>query len=155
MANRLIVPTSESVSDMLSMLYGSNIDTSEIPDKSITGAFVASFINDEGELVALCTSDPAFVAYSGAALSMMPVDGAEDMLKSGEFTQKAVDDFYEIINVCSRLLMSDSSTHLKVEKVFRPDEATEIIERFKARVAVGFKLKIPRYGVGKMVFSII
>jgi hypothetical protein len=155
MVNILIVPTSQSVSSILSMLYGYHIDTSDIPDMSIAGPFVAKFTNDEGELVALCASDPAFVAYSGAALCMMPVDVAEGMLASGEFTQKAVDDFYEIINVCSRLLMSDSSTHLKLEKVFRPNEATEITESFNARVAVGFKLKIPRYGVGKMVFSII
>tara|TARA_R110001592_G_scaffold97408_3_gene279031 strand:+ start:12595 stop:13008 length:414 start_codon:yes stop_codon:yes gene_type:complete len=137
------------------MLYGNDVDTSEIPDKSIAGAFVASFVNDEGELVAVCASDPAFVAFSGAALSMMPVGGAEDMLDTGDFTQKAVDNFYEVINVCSRLLMSDSSTHLKLDKVYRPAEAAAIVEGFTARVTVGFKLKIPRYGVGKLLFSVI
>lgn len=155
MTNRLIVPSCESVSDMLGMLYGSDIDASDIPDKKIDGAFVANFINDNGELVALCACDPAFVAYSGAALSMMPAGGAEDMIKSGDFTKTSVDNFYEVINVCSRLLMSDSSTHLKLDKVFRPSEAVAVIDGFTARTSVGFKLKIPRYGVGKMLFSIV
>tara|TARA_R110002111_G_scaffold157978_4_gene224696 strand:- start:392 stop:859 length:468 start_codon:yes stop_codon:yes gene_type:complete len=155
MTKRFVVPSTESVADMLSMLYGNDVDATEMPDKTIAGAFAASFVCDDGDLVAVCVCDPAFVAYSGAVLSMMPVGGAEDMLESGEFTKTSVDNFYEVINVCSRLLMSDSSAHLKLDKVYRPEDAVAVVGGFSARVTVGFKLKIPRYGVGKMIFSIV
>ncbi len=155
MSNKIIVPSCESITEMLSMLYGSDIDSTELADKKLDGAFVATFISDDGDVVALCQADPAFVAYSGAALSMMPAGGAEDMIESGELSKTAIDNFYEVINVCSRLLMSDSSMHLKLDKVLAPSDGKVVANDFNASLSAGFQLKIPRYGMGKMIFSII
>ncbi|CAA0091208.1 Uncharacterised protein [Zhongshania aliphaticivorans] len=154
MSNKIIVPSQSSVSEMLSMLYGVEVDVDEVSSVNFSGVFIATFINDDGGTVAFCAADPSFVAYSGAALSMMPAGGAEDMIESGEFSKTSIDNFYEVINVCSRLLMSDSSMHLKLDKVLSPAEGEVVVNDFTASTTVGFSLKIPRYGVGKMAFCI-
>ncbi len=59
--------------------------------------------------VAICVCGLEFEAYSGAALFMIPADAANEMIAGQSVTDAILDNFYEVMNICSKLLMSDPS----------------------------------------------
>ena len=153
MPRGFVTPKAASVADMLGMLYGDDVDTSDcaaMPDPA--GSYGAEFVDDDGELVAICVCDKQFVGYSGAGLSMLPKGGAEDMIADNDFSKTVLDNFYEVMNICSRLLMSDTSPHLRLTKSFGPDKCAAAIGELGEAIKVGYEVAIPKYGKGKCFF---
>ena len=138
------------------MILGDKLDVSECVPINLGGQHAATFVDDDNKLVALCICDNHFVVYSGAALSMIPVDVANEVIAGGALTEVMVANFYEVMNICSKLLMSDSSAHLRLDKALRPDEASESICSLEASAQIaGFGVDIPRYGKGALTFVVI
>ena len=119
------------------------------------GQHVATFVNPEDQLVALCACDKPFVAYSGAALSMIPADVANEMINGGEVSEAMVGNFYEVMNICSKLMMRDGSAHLRLHQTLEPGQAADAIATLNGKAeAKTFGIDIPRYGSGKLTFLI-
>lgn len=96
-----------------------------------------------------------FVAFSGAALSMIPVGSAKDMINDKSISDTVQSNFYEVMNICSKLMMSDSSSHLRLTEVVAPGEARDLIAELRsAGQCLGFDIDIPSYGRGKIGFLI-
>ncbi|MBD2858133.1 hypothetical protein IB286_03865 [Spongiibacter sp. KMU-158] len=152
MPGKFVTPTEKSVDDMLGMLFGDVTVTTggAVPAEG----FGARMIDDENQLVAMIVCDYPFVGFSGAALSMMPAGGAEDMIAEKDFSKTIMDNFYEVMNICSRLFMSDTSEHLRLEKTVMPDSLAGEISALAAGTNVTFKLAIPKYGSGNISFLI-
>ncbi len=111
--------------------------------------------DDDDKLVALCVCDKEFVAYSGAALSMIPADVANEMISGNSVTEAMIGNFYEVMNICSKLLMSDSSAHLRLDKTLVPEDSAETVSALKESAQViGFNVEIPKYGVGGLTFLV-
>lgn len=155
MSKSYVVPDEKAISGLLEMIFGEGVEVAKSEDKDLAGRHVATFLNAEDELVALCVCDRAFVAYSGAALSMIPADVANEIVGGEEMTETLLGNYYEVMNICSKLMMSDTSAHLRLAKTLLPEDAADALAALEPSGAVcGFELDIPRYGKGGMSFVI-
>ncbi len=115
-------------------------------------AYAAVFIADDGKPVALCACDLPFAANGGAALSMLPPGIAKDSIKTKELTDVMLANLAEIMNIGTRLLITDTSPHLKLDKVYPvaalPPAAKDILGGAKGRV--DFALTMAKYGNGQI-----
>lgn len=109
MSETYVKPTAASVISLLAMIYGDELNASDLDSASVSGQRIATFINDDDELVAACVCDREFVVYSGAALAMIPAGGAQDMIAENSISEAISGNFHEVMNICTKLLMSDSS----------------------------------------------
>lgn len=140
---------------MLSMIFGEELDVNACEPPELSSQYVATFINDDNQLVALCACDKAFVAYAGAALSMIPADVANEMIAHDKVTEAMVGNFYEVMNISSKLMMSDSSAHLRLDKTLHPAQAAEQIAALEGSAQIkGFGVDIPQYGKGTLTFVV-
>lgn len=150
-----ILPNAEQTADMVGMLYGTEIGVEITDDSAFTKAYSATYIDKQDQLVALCECNPEMVIYGGAALSMLPPGGARDMLADGEYSKTVLDNFHEVMNVCSRLMMSDSSAHLRLQTIYPSADIQEAAGQFQSQArAIMFAIDIPKYGIGKMRFLV-
>ena len=143
-------PDARKLTDMLSMILG--VDAVAKLAKAVEGPaeeYVATYINKEDEVVATCSCSLATAAALGCALSMIPPGGAKSMVQENEVSKMAADNFYEVMNIFSSLLMNDRTAHLKLAEVLhdagkklQSDEAEEVI----------FTVQLGAYGAGELVF---
>lgn len=148
-----LVPNTDALSEMLTMLYGSEVDATESACLSAAGNYAASFVNDDGALVALCLADFDFVAFSGSALSMMPVGGAKDMIAEKDPSKTVLDNFCEVMNLCSSLFMSDHTPHLRLKGIHSDKESDALLSTLGGgQKRVGYSVDISRYGKGSLSF---
>lgn len=155
MSTNYVIPTSQSVCSLLSMIFGDDLKVSDCDPSNLGNQHVATFIDDSDQLVALCVSDKEFVAYSGAALSMIPADVAKEMIAGNAVTEAMVGNFNEVMNICSKLLMSDSSAHLRLDKTLNPEESAEAVASLQESGHIfGFGVDVPRYGKGTLTFVV-
>ncbi len=155
MSTKYIIPTPQSVSALLAMIFGDGVDTKDRQAPELDGQHVATFVDDDDQLVALCVCDKEFVAYSGAALSMIPADVANEMISGNSISEAMLGNFYEVMNICSKLLMSDTSAHLRLDKTLSPQESAEPVSALKdSAQVIGFDIDIPKYGKGMLTFLV-
>ncbi|WP_417765930.1 hypothetical protein [Spongiibacter tropicus] len=149
----LVKPKAASVENMLAMLFG--VDGLDVSDSTaMPEGPAAVYVGDDGQLLALGVGDFAFAAYSGAALSMLPKGGAQDMVDEKSLSSTVEANFYEVMNICSRLLMNDQSVHLRLDRLVDWAEAKSLIESMGGHQSMGFSVPVPRYGSGQLAFVI-
>ncbi|MFK7995645.1 MAG: hypothetical protein AB8B87_16025 [Granulosicoccus sp.] len=108
----------------------------------------AIYIDHEGEAVATCAVGLPTAAALGCSLSMIPPGGAEGMVEDNELSEMATDNLYEVMNILSSLLMSDSTSHLKLSKVVPGSDA-----RIAGEAEEAYALELGAYGKGELVFN--
>ncbi|MGV6858726.1 MAG: hypothetical protein ACWA5X_07085 [bacterium] len=148
-----ILPTEHEANAVLGMLYGDSLDVKQGDDLPESDAkYVGLFVDPEDKPVAACICDTPFAAYAGSALTMLPPGGAEDAAETGELSQMMEENLYEVMNICSRMFMSDATPHLKLELVHKyedlPTEAKEVL--LGAEGKRGLDIEVPRYGQGRL-----
>ncbi len=154
MATRYPLPDLAKVKLMLGLLY----DGLEVrPGKKFdivpaSGSWIGLYVADDGAPVAACVADVALAANASAALSMLPPAVAKDAAKTKELTDVMVQNLREIMNICTRLVMDDSSAHLRLDSVYPakslPAGATQLLGALKGRI--DFELNVPKYGPGTL-----
>jgi hypothetical protein len=152
MATTCPLPDASKVHEILGMLFdGMNVKAGAKADLGpATGAWLGLFVDDANKPVALCATDLALSAAYSAALSMLPPGAAQDAVKSKDLSEVMRGNLQEIMNICSRLLMNDTSPHLRLEKVYPakslPAPASELLKSAAGRT--DFEVKLPKYGGG-------
>jgi hypothetical protein len=151
-----ILPDAKSVQKMLAVMYGDELAVDQDDSVALADRHVATYVGDDNGIVAICACEDRFVAYSGAALTMVPAAVADDMVKQKDLSAVILENFHEVMNICSRLLISDTSPHLRLDRTLMPGEAdpamSKVTEQSKV---VNFKVAIPEYGPGHLSFLII
>ena len=114
------------------------------------GSWFGVFVADSGEPVALCGADVNLAANFGAAFSMLPVNAAKEAAKARELSAVMTDNVREIMNICTRLVMDNTSPHLKLEQIYSvkalPAAAAALLTSAPRRRE--FQLQMPKYGGG-------
>ena len=152
---RFVLPTPDSVKDILSVMYGDELEVTVLEAGSAADGRAATYVGDDDQIVAVCACDPEFVIFSGAALTMVPPDAAREMVDEKDFSEVVIANFHEVMNICSRLLMSNDSPHLRLDKTIPTAEAEATINGAGADMtAVGFSVNIPSYGSGQLLFQV-
>lgn len=142
-------PDEQQFSDMLQMIVGpaavaKSADSADVSSISHT----ALYIDSTGDVVATCAVAMPTAAALGCALSMIPPGGAEGMVEDNELSAMANDNLYEVMNILSSLLMSDSTSHLKLSKV---EASSEV--RIEGEAEEAYALDLGAYGAGELVFN--
>lgn len=149
------LPNDKETLGVLSMLYGDDIKVCK-DDESLAvenSKLYGLYVDSEEKPVAVCLCDTNFAAYAGAALSMLPPGGAEDAAESGDISATMKENVYEVMNICSRLLMSDKTPHLKLVNMYSDlgelsDDAVAMMKN--AQAGSHFDIDIPNYGKGRL-----
>ncbi len=150
-----IMPTVENVLEMLKMFFGEDTSVCENLPPDLIDRHVATFISTDNCVVAVCACDSKFVAYSGAAFSMLPPDVANEMVRSKDFSEVITSNFHEVMNIFSCLLISDDTEHLRLDKTLLPDDGSEYVAELQEHGALsGFEISIPGYGAGHLAVLI-
>ena len=146
------LPELPLVRELLGMLFdglvvkaGAKLDVS--PKSK---GWVAVYVSDDGKPAAFCACDIAFAANSGAALSMLPPNAAKDAVKTKELTDVMIANLREVMNICTRLLLKESSPHVRLllvsEVAGLPPPAAAIISAPNGRE--DFEIGLGKYGSG-------
>lgn len=155
MATTFQIPDAKAVQELLEIIFGDGLQVTACDAPDSDCAHVATYIDDDESLVALGHCDAPFVAYAGAALSMIPPDEARRMVDQNDITEAIFANHYEVMNICSRLLMDESGgAHLRLERTVNPGDGASPADPVPGAHRVGFKLDVPRYGTGMLAFSV-
>jgi len=155
MSTKFPLPKDDDLKNMLKMLFGDELVVEskecDLGDK----AMYALYLDDEDAPVCASIFDHNFAAFAGSSLTRIPVGGAEDAAASGDFSEMMLSNVNEVMNICSRALMDNSSPHLRLDKIYAtldamPDNARGLIETNAGRA--GFSVNIPEYGTGDVAF---
>ena len=150
-----VMPNHHAIRDMLKFMFGNDLQVTADESAAVDGWHAATYVGETEDLVAVCACDSNFVAYAGAALTMIPADAAQEMLRSGSISDIVISNFHEVMNICSRLMMTDDSPHLRLDKTLLPDAAKGAIGQVGEGSRAGyFQVSIPAYGSGNMAFLI-
>ena len=156
MATTFVVPDAPAVTNLLNVVFGDGLAVANGSAEELADRHVATYVDDDDKLVAVGVCDKPFVAYSGAVLSMIPAGAANDMIKDDDISPSILDNFYEVMNICSRLLMTEKdSNHLRLAQCLSPDAGAAALDQLNGGgQRVAFDLKIPGYGAGQMAFVV-
>lgn len=135
---------------MLAPLYnGLTVVPGDAKCEENDASLYAIYIDDNDKPVALCAFDPHFCAYMGGALTMVPVDAANEAAANASFTELVMGNIHEVMNILSRLYMEGTSPHLRLSVVKKG--ASELTDDEQA-IASGpadrldMKMTLPQYG---------
>ena len=148
------LPDAAKVMSLLGLLFdGLDVKPGGTFDRTLAGgAWLGVFVSDTGVPIALCGADLNLAANWGAALSMLPPAAAKEAVKSRELTGVMIDNSREIMNIATRLVMSDSSVHLKLEQIYPvkalPAAAAALWQKPGAHAE--FQVQVPKYGGGML-----
>jgi len=150
---KFLKPRKNDLLAMLSMLFDGNLSVSEV--EAANGDDYAAVYVDENEMpgaVVLC--DRAFATYAGAALSMMHPEVAKEALAEPELSQPILDNLHEIMNICTGLIISESTPHLRLQSVGLVAD-TKAVDTISGAADRGdYEVEIPTYGIGSLSFLV-
>lgn len=145
---KFLMPDDKSALAMLRPLFGDDTKITVAPKKEQPGDWVALFVGADNTPVAACICNKEFVAFGGSALMMIPAGAAREAAADGNATDIMVESFHEIMNICSRFLMSDDTPHLRLGAVKKRAETPELADLEKLATRKDFQVAIPKYGAG-------
>ena len=151
-----VLPNQEEIYDMLSLLLGERIvvDYNNTP-MHLADKYIALYADEAGEIGAICCCDSHFAAYAGGSITLMPVDATEDAANFDDLSEIMVQNMYEVMNICTRLVINDETPHLKLTVVKKYEEVEADVAHLVAQNNRGdFTVEIPRYGKGAFTFFV-
>jgi len=148
------MPKESEVLATLSMLFGEGFEIGEAPEPDADGSYAGIFVNPDGEAVAACIADRGGAAYMSAALSMVPPHAAKQAAETGIMSEMMVGNLYEVMNILTRMVMSDDTPHLKLTEVVEATGNDSIAGLAESATRVDFSVSIPKYGDGVMSFLV-
>jgi hypothetical protein len=148
------VPTSARLAELLTGLLGKRINakTATMPLRG-PAVCAAVYVAEEGTVGAYVVCDPAFAAWTGGALSLMPPAVAGEGAKTSKFTPAVMENYHEVVNICASLLLV-TGPHIRLASVHTPPAipATVTAALTKNQGRADFDVEVPGYGTGKVAF---
>lgn len=82
-----------------------------------TPASVAVYVDDSLRISAAVVCDLPFSAYAGAALGLVPVNGAEAAIEEGALTENLQENLYEVLNIAASVFNVPGADHLRLHQL--------------------------------------
>lgn len=134
------------------LFEGIDAKISDIPVGIDDKAYVGSYVDDEGAVVAVCISDLPISAYTSAAITMFPKSQADDSITDGSLEESLKENLFEVMNIGSRLFLTDLTPHLKHRDVEQatalPDDVMTFIQDKNDISVKQLHIELPKYGEG-------
>jgi hypothetical protein len=119
---------------------------------------VAVYVDDHLAMYAVALLDLPLAAACGAALGLLPPRVVETCLVANALADAIADNVAEIMNVMTAILTGSDAEHLRLHRVYRPEEllpsdVATLASTLGRRIDVG--LTVAGYGGGQlsMVFA--
>lgn len=148
------LPIQEAVRDFLSDLLGRGVACDKAsPDSWPDAAPVGAYRSDDGVLLAGCVATVPLAAACGAALAMLPATALDEVVEDGPLPEHLAENWFEVVNVLSGLLNSNSSPHLVLGTVTPLASGGEVAELVASSGrSRAFHVTIDGYGDGLLGF---
>lgn len=151
------LPTALDVRELLEGLLGRDVEaeltsTGADPRKH-PGAMVGIYVDDALVLRAVLMFDLALSAALGAAIGLMGVRLAEDVVKSELLSPALYDNAAEILNVAASLFNADGAPHVRLHEAYAPREILPADVDTKIRGMarrMDLELGVSGYGSGRL-----
>jgi hypothetical protein len=149
------VPVKEDLRNLLRDLLGRSVvvdkDSELVLDDGRPG-IVATYITDAGQLAALIPMDVVFACAVGGALSMIPPVVVQESVANGVVSENLLDNASEVLNICTQLLNSAGTPHLRFKELLPvpghlPDDVRALLEAPAFRR--DFAVLVESYGDGR------
>lgn len=145
------LPDAITVKSLFDALYGGN--TVVKPSKAAAGGGkkqpAAMYVDGDSSPIASIVCDLPLAAYSAAALTRIPVGGAEDAISEGGLSDMMLDNYQEVMNVCGTLIRQ-SGGRVVLERVYADvGEIADKVDDWSGNRA-DFAVSVPGYGEGTM-----
>lgn len=114
-------------------------------------AYAGTFHGGERTPIAMCAADLRLAAYTGAALSMIPPDAAQEQVDAGALEETLAENFAEVLNVLARVFVVPESHRVTLlSSIFPPAGVPATLEGVPpAQVKrADFELTLDGYGSG-------
>ena len=152
------LPEGEGVASFFSAALRREVTASVVkpaPDDQLV--MTAHYMNGTKALVSGCFCDRSLVAYAGAAFSRVPADAADESLAAPEIDEILVENFAEILNICSRLFNGGTSQRVTLDTIEFPGQPASEASRTMLKTPVrrrDFELDIAGYGKGHLALAL-
>lgn len=152
------LPDSEGVASFFSAALRREVTAAPIkptPDDKLVMA--GHFVNGLKVLISGCFADRSLVAYGGAALSLVPADAADESLADAELDEVLVENFAEILNICSRLFDGGTGQRVTLCAIENPGSVASATSSAMLKNPVkrlDFELDIAGYGKGRLALAL-
>ena len=152
-----LMPHLKAVRDLLSDLTGRDIEVKSGADPvgvgGALGSMVGLYVDDLLRSAAVICFDLPLAAYSGAALGLVPVAGAEAAIEDGDLPKNLFENCHEVLDIMASLFNLPDAPHLRLYATYAPDEVLradvrELAVRQTPREDI--TVEIGRYGTGTM-----
>jgi hypothetical protein len=148
--------TPEKVTALFRQLLGRDVTGAKIPPFIIPVAdpcITATFVAEDGAMVAVCVCDLDLAANAGAALVLIPAGAAKDCVTTRKLDPSLRENFLEILNICSSLFGGTDTQRVKLGKVCdsQKERSEDVVKFIKTPHATQpVKLTIAGYGAGRI-----
>ena len=151
------LPTALDVRELLEGLLGRDVEaelTSAGADpRKHPGAMVGAYVDDGLQLRAVVVLDLALAAAVGAAIGLMGVRVAEEVLRTELLSPALYDNASEILNVAASLFNAEGAPHVRLYEAYAPREIlpADVDQRLRGMARrMDLELEVNGYGAGRM-----
>ncbi len=150
------LPTALDVRELLEGLLARDVEaeltSSGADPRKHPGAMVGVYVDDDLQLRAVITMDLALAAAVGAAIGLMGVRVAEDVVRAELLSPALYDNAAEILNVAASLFNADGAPHVRLYEAYAPREILpgDVDQRLRGMARrMDVELTVSGYGAGR------
>ena len=151
------LPDGEGVAQFFSATLRREVSAKVIKPADARLVMTGHYVNGAKALIAGCFCDRSLVAYAGAAFSLVPADAAEESLADARLDEILVENFAEILNICSRLFEGGSGQRVtlsRIEEPGTPASAASQAMLINPVKRLDLELDIAGYGKGRIALAL-
>lgn len=148
------LPTPDAVGRVLRDLFGKGVTPKKAPTPlaMTPKAYAATYLDDRDALVGICLCDLPLAATMGAALALVPPDGANAAVKAGKLPGEMLDNFREVLNILHRQF---GAVHVRFKDLVQPGDkvpANVAMAAAKPASRLDLEIAIVGYSGGRLTF---
>ena len=154
------LPDGEGVAKFFSVTLRREVTATAVKPTPNDGNLIIAghFVNGSKILIGGCFGDKALAAYAGAAFSLIPADAAKESLKAPELDEISLENFAEILNICSGVFEGGSDKRVTLTTIEYPgkprsDASVKMLRNPVKRLDL--ELDIAGYGKGRIAFALL
>lgn len=150
------LPTTKAVRDLLSTLFGRDVELSELPTVEpdlAPSSTVAVYRNAGNNDAAVVTADLTLSAHLAAMLGLTSKDAADEAVRRGTLSDAYAENLHEILSIMGALFNAEGSARVGLHAVHGPGEPVPPrVAAFAASIGsrLDLTLSLPGYGAGVM-----
>jgi hypothetical protein len=150
------MPRAFQVSECVRRLTRRETETTLLarPSATVKLPYGGTFHGGDRAVVAMCAADLALAAFTGAALSLIPAESAQERIATGVLDEMLQENFAEVLNVLARIYVVPESARMTLlETIFPPRAVPATLEGAAPGAAVlraDYRIDIDGYGTGHL-----